>query len=156
MLYRPIRSEDREPLAALLGRVDNFNPEEVEVALELIDDSLERPEQGYECVVAEEQGAVLGYACIGPTPMTVHTWDLYWMAVDGTMRGKGIGRGLCAAIDARIREAGGRIVRAETSSRDDYAGTVAFYLRTGYTISGRIPDFYRPGDDLIILHRLLS
>jgi ribosomal protein S18 acetylase RimI-like enzyme len=88
--------------------------------------------------------------------MTVHTWDLYWMAVDGTMRGKGIGRGLCAAIDARIREAGGRIVRAETSSRDDYAGTVAFYLRTGYTISGRIPDFYRPGDDLIILHRLLS
>jgi hypothetical protein len=30
----------------------------------------------------DADGALLGYICYGPTPMTVHTVDLYWIAVD--------------------------------------------------------------------------
>lgn len=132
----------------------------MEVAIELIDDAINRPEQsGYACIVAlDPQGSeehYLGYLCYGPTPMTLHTYDLYWMAVDPTQRGKGVGKRLCQALDETLRHKGGKVIRAETSSRDDYDGTVAFYLAIGYEMAGRIKDFYRPDDDLIILCKTL-
>src|SRR5688500_4396931 len=104
MYLRPVLSRDREPLASLLQRIDAFNTDEVQVALELIDDSISRPEQsGYQCLVAVEPDGedetYLGYLCYGQTPMTESTFDLYWIAVDPDYRGKGIGRRLCQALE---------------------------------------------------------
>lgn len=87
--------------------------------------------------------------------MTQSTYDLYWMAVDGTRRGLGIGRRLLEDFERRVGEAGGRLIRAETSGRDGYDGTLAFYLRTGYEVASRLPDFYSPGDDLVTLIKLV-
>lgn len=118
----------------------------------MIDEAIAKPEQsGYHATVAVDDGKVVGYACFGPTPMTAHTYDLYWVAVDQTLHGRGIGRRIVDDLLARIRAAGGRIVRIETSSQDAYDGTVAFYERIGFQHCGRIEEFYGPGDDLLIL-----
>ena len=43
-----------------------------------------------------------------------------------------------------------RLVVVETSSREDYAATRAFYERRGYGRVAAIPAYYAPGDDLVI------
>jgi ribosomal protein S18 acetylase RimI-like enzyme len=124
-----------------------FQPHEVDVALELIDAP---PESGYRFVVAEIDGRVAGYACFGATPCTDGTWDLYWIAVDPSLHGAGVGWTLMSdAVDA-IRAESGRLVIIETASKPAYDRTRAFYLKYGCREVARIPDFYAPGDDKIV------
>ena len=49
------------------------------VALELVDAAAVSAAD-YEILVADN-GTLLGYVCFGPTPMTVRTFDLYWLVV---------------------------------------------------------------------------
>jgi ribosomal protein S18 acetylase RimI-like enzyme len=157
MIVRELTARDRAPLAALLSRISQFQPEEVEVALELIDASLKDPVgSGYECLVAEREGRLCGYTCVGPTPMTRATWDLYWIAVDPALQGQGVGRALYDAFVARMRTRGGRQVRIETSSKEDYAATGGFYERLGFRVDGRLRDFYDEGDDLLTFYRRID
>jgi ribosomal protein S18 acetylase RimI-like enzyme len=152
-----ITSADRAHLADLLGRIAQFQPDEVDVALELIDAALADPAgSGYECLVAREEEHVVGYVCVGPTPMTEATWDLYWIAVDPLVQGRGIGRALYAGFVERMKKRGGRQVRIETSSKETYAATGGFYERLGFGVDGRLRDFYAPGDDLLIFYRRLD
>jgi ribosomal protein S18 acetylase RimI-like enzyme len=154
MNVRELTPSDREPLAQLLGRIPQFKPDEVAVALELVDASLaDARGSGYECLVALEGERVVGYTCVGPTPMTESTWDLYWIAVDPELQGRGVGRSLYAAFVDRLRARGGRHVRIETSSKEDYAATGGFYERLGFRIDGRLRDFYADGDDLLTFYR---
>ena len=158
MQIGPIVESDRAKLAALLGRIEQFAPDEVGVALELIDAALrEGDASGYGCLVArDEAGEPLGYTCVGPTPMTEATWDLYWIAVAPEQQGRGVGRALYGALTAHLAARGGRQVRIETSSKESYAATGGFYERIGFEVCGRLRDFYAPGDDLLIFYRRLA
>lgn len=147
---RPLSATDREPLAALLSQTREFSADETATALELIDEIIARgTDTTYRALVATDEGRWLGYVCYGPTPMTLDTWDLYWIATAPDTRGKGIGRALHDACLHQITLAGGRRVRIETSTREGYGATLAFYDRLGYQRVGVIPDFYAPGDDLV-------
>ncbi len=96
------------------------------------------------------EGIVVGYACWGPTPATDRTWDLYWIAVDPTLQGAGIGTILLEEVERRLVGQQARMLVVETSSRSDYALTRAFYARRGYAVAASVRDFYAPGDDRII------
>ncbi len=148
---------DKTALMRILENTPEFKPHEVVVAEEVIDAYLEAPEtSGYGVLVAEVDKVVAGYIAYGPTPCTDGTWDIYWIAVDRTRRGQGIGKTLDAEVDEIIRQAGGRIVMIETSSTPIYDNTRNFYISRGYRIVGRIPDFYTPGDDMIIMQKRLK
>lgn len=125
----------------------------------MVDESFARPDQPdpYHFVVAEstDDRRVLGYVCFGTTPLTTGTYDLYWIAVDPTLHGGGIGTLLVDAVLATMRADGGRLLLIETSSRADYANTRAFYERAGLTIEARVRDFYSPGDDRLIYAKRL-
>ncbi len=98
---------------------------------------------------------VIGYVCYGPTPMTEGTWDLYWIATDQEHRGRGVAGALCDAMEAEVREKGGRLLRVETSHTDGYGQAHRFYERHGYPEVSRIRDFYKQGDDLITMVKRL-
>lgn len=118
--------------------------------MELIDEVLEQSERTtYRAVVGTEHGRHLGYVCYGPTPMTASTWDLYWIAVAREARGRSFGRALNDEALRRMATEGAQRVRIETSTREGYGATLAFYDRLGYERVGVIPDFYAPGDDLV-------
>jgi ribosomal protein S18 acetylase RimI-like enzyme len=151
---RPIQPSDLEPLSRLLRRIEQFKAEEVQVAEELIEASIRDPEgSGYETIVAVTDTDMAGYICFGPTPMTRATWDLYWVAVSPEVQGQGLGKRLYAAFADAIRQKGGQQVRIETSSQESYAATGGFYERLGFSIDGKLRDFYADGDDLLIFYR---
>ncbi len=158
MTIRPLVREDREPLRRILFETGVFTEDEVDVALELIDVVLDREGQKdyviYTAVADREE--VAGYFCIGPTPVTSGTFDLYWIAVKPSMHGKGVGKQLLAAAEGYIRTRGGRLIVAETSSRETYESTRMFYARTAFVEAARIKDYYHVGDDLVVYAKYLS
>ncbi len=140
--------------------MEAFSADDKSCALELIDSALSRSthDGDYRVLVAElaEFGDRLaGYICYGPTPMTESTWDLYWLATEPSLQRRGIAAALCAAMEDELRNLGGRLVRVETSSTEGYGAAQTFYERHGYPAACRIPDFYKPGDDLIIMFKQL-
>ena len=153
---RRMLKKDKPALMKILKNTPEFKPLEVVVAEELIDCYLLDPAgSGYYFLVAEADTNVAGYICYGPTPLTEGTWDVYWQAVAMEKRGQGIGGALMKAAEVEIRKAQGRLAIIETSSTPEYESTIRFHLGNGYEIIGRIPDFYTPGDDkLIMLKRL--
>ncbi|MGH7538213.1 MAG: GNAT family N-acetyltransferase, partial [Gemmatimonadales bacterium] len=93
---------------------------------------------------------LVAYACWGPTPGTDGTYDLYWIAVDRSLQGQGVGTQVIEGVEARLRAEHGRLVVVETSSRAAYGTTRAFYEARGYTKTATVPGYYAPGDDLVI------
>jgi ribosomal protein S18 acetylase RimI-like enzyme len=126
----------------------------VECALELIDLAKTGDHRDYQVLVAEREGEGLaGYICYGPTPMTEGTWDLYWIASDPKFRGQGVGASLVSAMEGELRRKGARQIRIETSATEDYGPARGFYRAMNYVEESRFRDFYKAGDDLIILRK---
>jgi ribosomal protein S18 acetylase RimI-like enzyme len=107
-------------------------------------------------LVAEREGILVGYICYGPTPMTDGTFDLYWIAAAPEVRGQGIGAALVSAMEGEIRRRNGRLVRVETSAMEAYGPTRGFYRSMQYMEEARFRDFYKVGEDLIILSKKIS
>ncbi len=160
MKISQLRPRDRARLAELLIATGAFNAEEVDVALSLFDLEMQHTAgpalPDYEFVGAFADGQLVGYACFGATPATEGTYDLYWLAVDPAAQGRGVGRTLVRAVEAKLRARGARLLVIETSSRPDYEGTRRFYARSGYTEAARVRDFYAPADDRILLTTRLT
>jgi ribosomal protein S18 acetylase RimI-like enzyme len=139
---RPLMRADREPILRLIRATGVFSDEEIAIAAELIDIVLDRPDQkDYEIAVYDEGDGPLGYTCIGPTPGTEGTYDLYWIAVDPALHGRGIGRELDLHVERSVRERNGRLIVAETSSTPRYDAARMLYKRRGYVARSRITDY---------------
>ena len=99
-----VRQSDRDAIRLLVQRTEFFHPEEVDVAIELVDERLSRgAASGYEFVLAETGGELVGYACYGPIACTIGSYDLYWIAVDTRFQRHGIGRLLLQSVEAAGR-----------------------------------------------------
>ncbi|MGD0339466.1 MAG: GNAT family N-acetyltransferase [Bacteroidota bacterium] len=156
MSIRQFGKADREKVIALVHRTNVFSEEEIEVAGELLDIVINEPNQSdYIVYVSCEESVITGYFCIGQTPLTDGTYDLYWIAVDPDYQGKGIGKCLLEYAEGLVKAGGGRLIVAETSSMEKYRSTRLFYQRSGYAEVTRIKDYYREGDDLVIYGKYL-
>lgn len=154
---RSLEVADREPIAALLTATGFFNPEELAVAMELVEDRLSQGEAShYRFLVAEGGSGVGGYACWGPIPGSTTAADVYWIAVDPACQGNGLGRRLLAAAEEWIAASGRSRVYIETATRAQYAPTRAFYLRCGYGLAAELPGYYAPDDGKAIFLKVLA
>ena len=154
---RRLQPADRAALLAILQKVNVFDPQEVDVAMELVDIAIGSPMQtDYRLFVLEQENEVVGYHCTGRRPLTDGVYDLYWIVVDPDRAGKGAGSLLLHHAEEFVREQMGRWILAETSSRDLYQKTRDFYLRNNYEVLALIPDFYSVGDSLCIYGKRIT
>jgi len=152
-----LEASDREPVEGLIRATGFFNPEEIEVALELVDDRLANGDAShYRFLVAKSDGRVAGYACWGPIPGTVASADLYWIVVHPDFQGKKIGAALLQAAEEWMASAGRTRVYVETSTRPQYLPTRAFYIACGYELAAELADFYAPGDGKALFLKVLA
>jgi GNAT superfamily N-acetyltransferase len=155
-LRRNLEPGDRPALETLIRATAFFGPEEIAVALELVDDRLAHGEAShYRFLVAEADGRVAGYACWGPIPGTLAAADLYWIVVHPEFQGRRVGAALLQAAEEWMASAGRTRVYVETSTRPQYLPTRAFYAACGYQEVAELADFYAPGDGKAILLKLL-
>jgi len=158
-----LRDQPRPADPARVGRLvaasGFFSADEVEVAVSLVDEALAKgcAESGYHFVFADDAaGGLAGYACFGPIAGTLESGDLYWIAVDPSLRGQRLGTLLLAESERRLAKLGVRRVYVETSSRPLYEPTRAFYLARGYRLEATLERFYGPADGKLIFVRVLD
>ena len=152
-----VRREDRDEVARLTGATGFFSEEEQVIAVELVDERLVKGEaSGYLFLFAEERDRLVGYACFGPIPGTLHSFDLYWIVVDPAVQGRGFGKELLQRAERLMKQRGARRVYADTSSRPQYEPTRAFYLACGYRQEALLSDFYSEGDGKVIFSKKLD
>jgi D-alanine--D-alanine ligase len=157
LVRRNVTLADRPPLDELIRATGFFNPEEIDIALELVDDRLEQGEAShYRFLVAEADGRVAGYACWGPILGTQASADLYWIVVHPREQGKGVGAALLQAAETWMAAEGRTRVYVETSTRAQYVHTRSFYLACGYDLTAELVDFYASGDGKAIFLKVLN
>jgi ribosomal protein S18 acetylase RimI-like enzyme len=154
-----VQTTDAEAVKVIVTDTGFFSAEEVLVAIELVDETLSRGKaSGYEFVFVDapgEPGKLLGYTCYGLIPATESSFDLYWIAVSPDHQGQGLGAELMRESERLARAAGATQMYADTSGREQYAPTRAFYERMGYEKAAVLRDFFAQGDDKVIYARTL-
>lgn len=159
------RTEPGPPDIAAVRRIVTstgfFRPDEIDIAAELVEERLGQglEASGYHFVFADgkegEAGAAIGYACFGPIPCSLTSWDLYWIAVDAAAQRGGLGRTLLEAAEASVRAQGGKAIYIETSAKPQYDATRFFYEACGYRLEHVFQDFYAPGDGKAVYSKRL-
>ena len=152
MKVRPVKTHDRKEVSRLLRQGKTFNDQELQVALEVVDEALSRPEKGdYHAFCAcNGNDSLAGYICFGPVPMTDGCYDLYWIAVDEEFSRQGIAGKLLGFMEEFIIQKGARRIYVDTSSTLPYKPARAFYEKHGYRVACLLEDFYRKGDHKVI------
>jgi GNAT superfamily N-acetyltransferase len=112
-------------------------------------------EPDYTALGADVEGRLVGWICWGPTPCTLGTYDLYWMAVDPVGQHVGVGSALLAGDGKAARRTGA--AHRWLRPRDEQTTRIpaASIQARGYLETARIPDFYAPGDDLVVCTKRL-
>lgn len=157
-MIRKLERDDREDIKRILEDTNHFNTDEITVAMELIDIYLnDEKQKDYIIYVKEDEESkkAAGYICYGKRPLTESTYDLYWIAVDPGIHGKGTGSMLVKHMESDLRSAGGNLILIETSGKAEYENERRFYLKNGYEVQTIIKDFYRGDDDLFIYRKYL-
>jgi GNAT superfamily N-acetyltransferase len=158
IVYREkVRPGDREAVARIVRATRFFSEDEEGIAVELVNERLIKGEaSGYFFLFAEEEDRLLGYSCFGPIPGSTHSYDLYWIAVDPGVQGKGLGKKLLVESERLMKMRGAQRIYADTSSRPQYETTRAFYRACGYFQEAFLVDFYAAGDGKAIFVKVLG
>lgn len=146
---RPAVPSDQDQLCVLVRTIDNFSPEEQQLAQEVIHSGLGPEQHDYHILVGVDRDRRLaGFICYGPIPISIQRWDLYWIAVAPHQSRRGIGTLLLQGMEQQL--GAGERVYVDTSSTAGYLKARSFYEQHGYHVACVLPDFYRVGDDKIV------
>jgi ribosomal-protein-alanine N-acetyltransferase len=103
-------------------------------------------------MVAVDLGGVVGFSCVWHVAGEAH---LLRIAVDPTLRRRGLGRMLLRAVFARAQVAGCNQITLEVASANTPA--IALYHEAGFTEIGRREGYYRtPPDDALVMRRMFA
>src|SRR5512137_1299967 len=109
-----VTEKDLEAVRRISESTGFFYAEEVDTAVELVEDRLAKgPRCGYYFLFAEQDGRPVGYTSFGPIACTRESFDLYWIVVSGHFRGKGLGTRLLEQSEQSIVSLGGSRVYIE-------------------------------------------
>lgn len=153
-----ITAADVDRVKEIVFSTGFFREDEVEVAVELVTEAYKKGQEqaGYYFIFSMEGNYTTGYVCYGPTPCTIGTYDLYWIAVDNHFRGSGTGKKLILETEKELIIKNARKLYIETSSTDKYLPTRKFYESCGYKIEATLTDFYAKDDHKIIYSKVLN
>jgi ribosomal protein S18 acetylase RimI-like enzyme len=144
-------ADDAAAVRAIVASSGFFYDHEIEVAVELVDERLQKGlKSGYLFLFAEQDGHTVGYSCYGEIACTEGSYDLYWIAVHNDCRNQGIGKILLEKTEELIASLKGRVIWVETSGQEKYLPTRKFYLRFKYKEEAVLRGFYGPNDDKVI------
>lgn len=144
---------DTAEIVQLIADAGVFSQLDIDCVRELLDEYHQAPDHGgYAFLIYRPAGerSILGMICYGPTPLTEGTYDLYWLCTSPRARRSGIAHQLFAAMEEALAAQKARLLVIETAGSAGYQPAREFYLAQGAQRQCTIPDFYLPGEDLVM------
>ena len=153
MNIRPTRHEDIAPLMTVVDETGLF-PSEMLPDMASAFLSGEASQQLW--LTCEIGGTAVAFCYAVQETLTEGTWNMLAIAVHPSRQGAGCGGAIVAMLEDLLSKAGHRVLIAETSGKDDFARTQAFYRKQGYVEEARIRDFWAKGDDKIVFWKSIA
>jgi ribosomal protein S18 acetylase RimI-like enzyme len=155
-MLRPTVPDDTPSLKTLTAATGFFKPHEVDTLQEVLDDyHAEAAAEGHVCQTLERDGERLGFVYFAPAPMTLGTWELWWIVVKSDVQARGLGGEMLRFAEEEVRRRGGRVLFIDTSSQPLYDPTRRFYLKHGYEEHAILRDYYAAGDSKVVFRKAL-
>jgi ribosomal protein S18 acetylase RimI-like enzyme len=104
--------------------------------------------------VAEDGDELLGFLCGFLSQTEKDEAYIHFTGVSPEHRGEGLGRALYERFFDEVRGEGRTVVRAVTSPANE--GSVAFHESLGFEVERVVPDYDGPGEDRVLLVKLLD
>ena len=153
---RPSIAADRDAINRIAARVGVFSADEVRTVADLLDIYLSDAGQDeFLFLSAVIDGRVAGFACYGPIALTARNYELYWLGTDPDAGRRGAASALLNAVERIALSRGARFVNLQTSATPPYAPARKFYVRQGYSVAARLPDYYSDGDEMVLYRKEL-
>lgn len=153
-MLRPTLPADTAALKKLTAETGFFKPHEIETLQEVLDDyHAEGSEHGHVCQTLDQNGEPIGFIYFGPAPMTLGTWELWWIVVKKDVQARGLGGDMLRFVEDEVRRRQGRVLFIDTSSQPLYDPTRRFYLKNGYEQHAVLKDFYAAGDSKVVFRK---
>ena len=168
IILRPARRGEAQRLVELARLASVFSAVELEVFADQVEqyfasgqpDAEDLAERSEDILVAEpagEPGTATAFLHYWKSVLSVHTFEICWMAVHPQRLGDGSARALFSAAEHNaIALWRCSYAALETSSRADYARTRAFWEKMGMREVGSMPDYYGPGDSRVFYYKALA
>jgi len=150
-----VKESDIKAVKDIVESTGFFNKEEIEIAIELIEDRFKNPKSTYRFKFLEIENKVIGYSCFGLIPCSRISYDLYWIVVHNDYRGKGYGKYILKETEDFIKKCNGYQIIVETSSKEQYKPTRDFYIRCGYKELVIYKNFYDFNDHKVVYYKIL-
>lgn len=152
-----VKPSDLKAVEEIVSSTHFFREDEIKVAIELVQEALDKGKpSGYHFVFLESDEKTIAYACFGPIPCSLVSYDLYWIATHYDFRGHGLGSMVLNEVEKIIKEQKGLYVYIETSSKELYTPTQKFYEKNKYEIKAIFENFYDIGDGKVVYVKKLE
>ncbi len=128
-----------------------FKDIELDIMKEALEEWERRSDGKMTLVELASSGRISGFAYFGPHNGTEFTYEIKWIVVDRLSRRQGIGGQLLERVEEEVRRMKpNAILTVETTTIKEGAINPGFYLEHGFSLIGRIPNFYGKGDDFLM------
>jgi GNAT superfamily N-acetyltransferase len=135
----------------LAGESGVFRDIELEIMKEALEEWERRSDSASTLIELSSSGRISGFAYFGPVHNTEFTYELKWLVVDRLSRKQGIGEQLLSrVVEEILKQKHDAILRVETSTKKEQAIQESFFLGSGFSLIGHIPEFYGKGDDFLM------
>lgn len=126
-----------------------------EPLLAAFDGALAGESDEYRAIAAWHHDAVVGLGVFGETAGAVGAGRIYLIAVDASVRERGVAAKLLEAVCSELAARGARFAMIELPGEPRFAPVRRLAERLGFRERGRLDDYHRDGVPLILLRREL-
>lgn len=103
-----------------------------------------------------ESGEIIGINSVAENEQRTGGYDWDYIAVHRSHRNGGIAASLIESMMAHLRQIGARYVVTYTCDLPPYETIQRLFVRYGFRLAGRLPDYYYNGEDRLIYVRGLA
>ena len=103
-----------------------------------------------------EQNEIIGINCIAENEQKTGGFNWDYIVVHQAYRKSGLAAGFIEEMFQFLEQAGARYVVTYTCDLPQYSSIQRLFLRNGFQLVGRCPDYYFAGEDRLIYYRQLD
>jgi ribosomal protein S18 acetylase RimI-like enzyme len=127
--------------------------EYAEPLLDVLDGALAHDSDEYRAIAAWHDDAIVGLIVFGETAGALGAGRISLIAVDASVRERGVGAQLVDAACNELTARGARFAMMELPGEPRFAPVCRLAVRMGFREHGRIDDYLREGVALLLLRR---
>ena len=149
---RPVTASTASPVRSFATAALS-DSQYAEPLLTAVDGAIAGTGDEHRAIVAWHDDAIVGLIVFGQTAGALGAGRIYLIAVDASVRGRGVAAQLVNAVCSELAARNARFAMIELPGEPRFAQARRIAERMGFREEGRVDDYHREGVPLLLLRR---